>query len=97
MWKGRAQADARRDERAAVASPPGKGHRDENFPGRIVFCSAEHRAPIMAFYRFARAADDVADHPTAQPLPTSSRSSPRCDADWRARASDRRGARARAR
>jgi squalene synthase HpnC len=24
-----------------------------------------YRAPIMAFYRFARAADDIADHPTA--------------------------------
>lgn len=26
-----------------------------------------HRAPILAFYRFARAADDIADHPGAAP------------------------------
>jgi squalene synthase HpnC len=43
----------------------GKGHRDENFPVASWILRAEHRAPIMAFYRFARAADDVADHATA--------------------------------
>jgi hydroxysqualene synthase len=43
----------------------GKGHRDENFPVASWILKAEHRAPIMAFYRFARAADDVADHPEA--------------------------------
>jgi hydroxysqualene synthase len=43
----------------------GKGHRDENFPVASFILKAEHRAPVMAFYRFARAADDVADHPTA--------------------------------
>jgi hydroxysqualene synthase len=43
----------------------GKGHRDENFPVASFLLSAEHRAPIMAFYRFARAADDIADHATA--------------------------------
>jgi squalene synthase HpnC len=43
----------------------GKGHRDENFPVASFLLSAEHRAPIMAFYRFARAADDIADHETA--------------------------------
>lgn len=41
----------------------GKGSRDENFPVASGLISARHRAPIMAFYRFARAADDVADHP----------------------------------
>lgn len=45
----------------------GKGHRDENFPVASRLVSARHRAPIMAFYRFARAADDVADHPHAAP------------------------------
>ncbi|MEO5865980.1 MAG: squalene synthase HpnC [Sphingomonas sp.] len=39
-----------------------KGHRDENFPVASILLRAEHRAPIMAFYRFARAADDIADH-----------------------------------
>lgn len=43
----------------------GKGHRDENFPVASVLIASAHRAPIMAFYRFARAADDVADHPDA--------------------------------
>jgi squalene synthase HpnC len=43
----------------------GKGHQDENFPVASVLLKPQHRAPIMAFYRFARAADDVADHPTA--------------------------------
>lgn len=43
----------------------GKGHRDENFPVASRLIRPEHRAPIMAFYRFARAADDIADHPTA--------------------------------
>lgn len=43
----------------------GKGHRDENFPVASVLLKPAHRAPIMAFYRFARAADDIADHETA--------------------------------
>ena len=43
----------------------GKGHRDENFPVASVLLKPQHRGPILAFYRFARAADDVADHPTA--------------------------------
>jgi squalene synthase HpnC len=48
---------------ATLAS--GKGHRDENFPVASRLISPRHRAPIMAFYRFARAADDIADHPSA--------------------------------
>lgn len=43
----------------------GKGHTDENFPVASVLIAPRHRAPILAFYRFARAADDVADHPSA--------------------------------
>jgi squalene synthase HpnC len=45
----------------------GKGHRDENFPVASRLVAPRHRAPIMAFYAFARAADDIADHPTAAP------------------------------
>jgi squalene synthase HpnC len=41
----------------------GKGQRDENFPVASLLVAAKHRAPILAFYRFARVADDVADHP----------------------------------
>ena len=43
----------------------GKGHRDENFPVASRLVAPAYRAPILAFYRFARAADDIADHPTA--------------------------------
>ena len=45
----------------------GKGHRDENFPVASWLLSEERRGPILAFYRFVRAADDVADHPTLPP------------------------------
>jgi squalene synthase HpnC len=45
----------------------GKGHRGENFPVASRLVRSELRAPILAFYRFARAADDVADHATAAP------------------------------
>lgn len=50
---------------AAADLGSGKGHRDENFPVASFLLKREHRAPIMSFYRFARAADDIADHPTA--------------------------------
>ena len=45
----------------------GKTSRDENFPVASWLLSEERRAPILAYYRFARAADDVADHPTLPP------------------------------
>jgi hydroxysqualene synthase len=41
----------------------GKTHRDENFPVASRLIAPRHRAPILAFYGFVRAADDVADHP----------------------------------
>jgi len=43
----------------------GKGRRDENFPVASRLVRPELRPPILAFYRFARAADDIADHETA--------------------------------
>ncbi|MBA4767088.1 MAG: squalene synthase HpnC [Porphyrobacter sp.] len=43
----------------------GKGHRDENFPVASFVLRRDLRAPVMAFYRFARAADDVADDPAS--------------------------------
>ncbi len=43
----------------------GKTHRDENFPVASFLIAPQHRTIILAFYRFARAADDVADHPVA--------------------------------
>ena len=48
----------------AAAFRTGKGHKDENFPVASFILKPVHRAPIMAFYRFARTADDVADHAT---------------------------------
>jgi len=53
------------DTANALAS--GKGHTDENFPVASVLIHPRHRATILAFYRFARTADDVADHQTATP------------------------------
>jgi len=43
----------------------GKGHADENFPVASHLIAPAYRAPIMAFYRVARLADDIADHATA--------------------------------
>jgi len=45
----------------------GKNHKDENFPVASFILKPRHRSAIMAFYRFARKADDVADHPLATP------------------------------
>lgn len=49
----------------ALAS--GKGHRDENFPVASFVLRPDLRGPVIAFYRFARAADDVADDGVAAP------------------------------
>jgi hydroxysqualene synthase len=49
----------------AVDLASGKGHTDENFPVASVLIAKRHRPVVMAFYRFARAADDVADNPQA--------------------------------
>ncbi len=48
----------------ATETLSGKTHRDENFPVASWLMSARHRGPILAFYRFVRAADDVADSAT---------------------------------
>lgn len=45
----------------------GKDHTGENFPVASFMVRPDCRAPVMAYYRFARAADDIADHPTAPP------------------------------
>lgn len=51
----------------ATTALSGKGAGDENFPVASWLLARRHRAPILAFYRFARAADDVADHPRLGP------------------------------
>jgi len=47
-----------------VELAPRKTHKQENFPVASFILKPQHRAAIMAFYRFARTADDIADHPT---------------------------------
>jgi squalene synthase HpnC len=42
----------------------GKGHKNENFPVASFIIKPRHRAAVMAFYHFARKADDIADHET---------------------------------
>jgi hypothetical protein len=46
---------------------PSKTHRQENFPVASVLIAPKHRATILAYYRFARGADDVADSPSLAP------------------------------
>lgn len=50
-----------------VELPQSKTHRDENFPVASRLVAARHRAPILAYYRFARGADDIADSPFLSP------------------------------
>ncbi len=45
----------------------GKGHHDENFPVASFLIAPRHRPAVLAFYKFVRAADDVADNPAAPP------------------------------
>lgn len=45
----------------AAAPPSGKTPRDEDFPVASLFIARPLRAAVLAFYRFVRAADDVAD------------------------------------
>jgi len=41
-----------------------KDEHGENFPVASWLVATRHRPPILAFYKFVRAADDIADHPT---------------------------------
>ncbi len=62
--------DLRRKDRrmiTATEARSGKTHRDENFPVASRLIQPRHRGPILAFYRFVRAADDIADHPRLEP------------------------------
>ena len=46
----------------AAQASSGKTHRDENFPVASALIAPRYRGVILAFYRFVRAADDVADN-----------------------------------
>ncbi len=52
---------------AALETPSGKAARDENFPVGSILLPARLRPHVMAFYAFARAADDIADSPALAP------------------------------
>ncbi|MCC7272666.1 MAG: squalene synthase HpnC [Alphaproteobacteria bacterium] len=52
---------------SAVETPSGKGAADENFPVGSWLLPAPLRPHIAAFYRFARAIDDIADNPALSP------------------------------
>ncbi len=44
-----------------------KDDKGENFPVASILIAHQHRATVLAFYTFARAADDIADSPTLPP------------------------------
>ena len=53
---------------SALGPPPGgKAAKDENFPVASRFLPKETRSAVVHFYRFARAADDIADSPDLRP------------------------------
>jgi len=57
----------RSPEKNVAQLQSGKGHKDENFPVASILIAPRHRPPILAFYKFVRAADDVADNEAAPP------------------------------
>lgn len=52
---------------ATLDIAPTKTHRGENFPVASRLVAVPYRAPILAYYRFARGADDIADSPVLSP------------------------------
>lgn len=48
-----------------MTETPSKDHKGENFPVASRLIAARHRPLVMAFYGFARTADDIADRPGA--------------------------------
>jgi hydroxysqualene synthase len=50
-----------------VPPQPSKTHRGENFPVASILIALRHRSVILAYYRVARGADDVADSPSLSP------------------------------
>ena len=53
-------------EPAHPSVTPTKTHRDENFPVASRLIAPRLRPAVLAFYRFVRAADDIADSPDLQ-------------------------------
>ena len=50
-----------------IETPSGKGAGDENFPVGSWLLPARLRPHVAAYYRFARAIDDIADNPALEP------------------------------
>jgi len=53
--------------KTAIETPSGKGARDENFPVGSWLLPARLRPHVAAYYRFARAIDDIADNGALEP------------------------------
>ena len=51
----------------SIEKPSGKNRGTENFPVGSILIRADLRAHVHAFYKFARAADDIADQPLLEP------------------------------
>ncbi|MDR3464299.1 MAG: squalene synthase HpnC [Beijerinckiaceae bacterium] len=51
------------DTQQALEVAASKTETGENFPVASRLIAPRHRATVLAFYKFARAADDIADHP----------------------------------
>src|SRR4051812_12222703 len=54
-------------DRTTQSTTPTKTPRDENFPVASLVLARPQRAAILAFYRFVRMADDIADDPDLSP------------------------------
>jgi phytoene synthase len=52
---------------AIAACPPTRDHDSENFPVASILLPRAVRPQVMAFYRFVRTADDIADSPDLPP------------------------------
>jgi squalene synthase HpnC len=50
-----------------LAPAPSKTHKGENFPVASILIAPQYRAVILAYYQFARGADDVADNRLLSP------------------------------
>ncbi len=52
---------------ALTDTASGKNRETENFPVGSLLIRPDLRAHVHAFYNFARAADDISDHPLLEP------------------------------
>lgn len=67
MTRLQSESDAEADALSPQGQGPAKGPGDENFPVASKLIPARFRHTILAFYRFVRLADDIADDPGLAP------------------------------